>query len=328
MDESEFCEAEEEIKIQLRGLSDLGNRRLNRSEGLASIYAECRIHALFRRLNRNPLILETNTIEPSVEGLMQWGLTQAASERVLRHFDEWGHQNLSGFVLMTLAEEENLTKLWQVSAEGYPLSGWTPNETLQLSIQDLFFRANGIKAESPAPKLPLTLRRDSDSLQPFQASEDTIVLYHVTSWMSSMAIESGVQLTINWGEQKDFGFGFYLSDSLEFAKFWATIRSNHIESQPVIMTYTLQRAALESVSTKYVTRDWSELIQTYRKNPRGPNVNDAHDLLIGKICAAAQKVNRGATPTPRRGPEKQYCFKSMRAVDLLCLKEVQFLPQC
>lgn len=160
-----------------------------------------------------------------------------------------------------------------------------------------------------------------------------IVLYHGTN-QSFDAIDLAKGLP-----NKDFGRGFYMTDSLECARKIALQRVDRLGGAPTVLVYAFDDTkALAVKKYQSPTREWALFVRANRRDEvdaRDHNRDNRYDLVIGpiandKLSLQFRLFDKGMISLDDfvngltfKQVYLQYSFHTHRAIDCLTLMEVK-----
>lgn len=137
---------------------------------------------------------------------------------------------------------------------------------------------------------------------------------------------------------KDFGRGFYMTDSLECAEKIALQRVDRLGGSPIVMVYEFDdRAKLNVKRFVSPTREWALFVRANRRenvDATDHNRDSRYDLVIGpiandKLSLQFRLFDKGIISIDAfvngltfKQVYLQYSFHTQRAIGLLTLKEV------
>jgi hypothetical protein len=158
--------------------------------------------------------------------------------------------------------------------------------------------------------------------------EGYLILYPVTSWKSAKGIAREVEIPDS-ENPLDFGRGFYLTDSINFAIKWGKWHGISRYNGEVAITVFFFPRDFEKRCTRVINfsgnqSGWVTTVKDFRsKSPKEPSILE--DVIVGPICMSVSLVNQCSTPVPRQ--DNQFCLKTEAALDLLQFHGIIFFKQ-
>lgn len=156
-----------------------------------------------------------------------------------------------------------------------------------------------------------------------------MILYHGTN------VEFGAIDLLKGIPGKDFGRGFYASDSFECAQRTALQRVDRLGGVAIVKRYTLSDSALSGLSVKRFSapcREWALFVRSNRREQvesSDHNRDNRYDLVVGpiandKLSLQFRLFDKGLISLDAfvdglqfRQLYMQYSFHTQRAIDLL-----------